>query len=69
MHYNRLTCTQLCSVAVMEKSRRNAKYKLKMRKESMSHAKSRLCSALAKTTSDFHCEKEEKEEHIKSKNV
>ena len=58
---------QVFAVAVMEKSRRTAKYKLKMkRQKGMSHAKSRLRSALAKTTNDFHHEKEEKEEQIKS---
>ena len=42
-------------------------YKLKTKRQKrLSHAKSRLRSALGKTTSDFHREKEEKEEQIKS---
>ena len=55
-------------ICVMGKtSRRTANYKLKMkRQKGLGHAKSRLRDVLAKTTSDFHHEKEEKEQQIQS---
>ena len=49
------------------KSRRTAKYKSKVKRQKrISHSKSRLRSALAKTAIDFHREKEEKEEQIRT---
>ena len=48
------------------RSKRTAKYKLKVKQQKrISHSKSRLRSALAKTAIDFQREKEEQKEQIK----